>query len=123
MMADYEPLDLTAYCNAGAEVYPDSLPPISGDLRFRGLPFLIGPGSGVRGPGSGESARPDSGPRTPDPGPSRPFLIAFGEELRAAPLAIPIGKTARCMIVAHARLNSQIPEGDPVGRLVGEYEF
>ncbi len=109
-MRDYEPLDLSAYCNAGPEVYPPNLPPVTGATSYHGLPFRIGP------------SEPE---QTPSAEHRTPCLIAFGdaEGLRREPLEVPVGATARWLIFCHARLESEIPQGDPVGRVVAEYEL
>jgi hypothetical protein len=103
-VADYEPLDLSPFLNAGPEVYPPNLPPPTGELCFHGLPFQVGQAASL---------------------PEAPCLIAFGqgEGLRREPLVIPVNTAARTVIFAHARLESEIPQGDPVGRVVAEYEF
>src|SRR5262245_59276227 len=101
-MSDYEPLDLSAVCNAGPEVYPPNQVPLTGAQLFHGLPFQIGPTTGE---------------------PSAASLIAFGEAARNEPLAIPVNAAARTVIFAHARLESEIAQGDLPGRVVAEYEF
>ena len=45
-ISDYEPLDISRLCNAGPEVLGDGTPAEIGEQRFRGLPFLVGDGSG-----------------------------------------------------------------------------
>ena len=49
-MQDYEPLDLSALCNAGTELLGEDQDPPRGSQRFRGLPFQIGPGDAGDGP-------------------------------------------------------------------------
>ncbi len=86
-MPDYQPLDLSRHCNAGAEVYPAELPPPGGALEYHGLPFQVGPTTAPRGyPGPPTTA-----------GPTGPCLIGFGEGegLRREALAIPVDATAR----------------------------
>src|SRR5262245_41297062 len=102
-MSDYEPLDLSAFCNAGPELYPSQNPPPGGSLTFHGLPFQVG-----------------AGRETTDDGRPAATLIGFGEGegLRSQPLAIPVKAAAQRVIFAHARLESKIPEGDPAGRVV-----
>jgi len=97
-MKDYEPLDLSAYCNAGPEASgrPNHTP-LTGEQTFHGLPFLIGGGEG------------------------KPAFIALGPG--AAPVTIPVGQTVRYLIFAHALLESRLTDGDPVGRTVARYVF
>ena len=128
-MADYEPLDLAAFCNAGADIYPPRLAPTGGAVTFHGLPFLIGEDEGrkedrgIAPPDSVSSSlhRPSSSDTALNL--QRPTLVAFGEGLHTEPISIPVGVPARTVIFAHARLDSKIAEGDPVGRPVAEYEF
>ena len=41
-MPDYEPIDLSELCNAGADSLPPDDPPAIGAQTFRGLPFQVG---------------------------------------------------------------------------------
>ena len=41
-MVDYQPLDLSALCNAGLDVLGDDSHAPIGSQTFRGLPFLVG---------------------------------------------------------------------------------
>jgi hypothetical protein len=96
-MAGYEPVDLSAACNAGVDVLGDE----PGDGRLgrvdlRGLPFLIG------------SEPPSAG---------RCFLLP------GAPASVGIGRLARRVIVAHRLLEPGAPAGRAVGRTVAEYVF
>jgi hypothetical protein len=99
-MDDYQPVDLTALCNAGvqtmAAVAAD--PPV-GAQRFQGLPFEVG----------GRNPRGD-----------RCFVhFASG----TGSLAIPIGRPCYTVIVAHLLLQSDLPSGGPLGRPVATYRF
>ena len=96
-MEAYEPLDLSALCNAGLELVTEGEPPPTGDQTFHGLPFRIGRGA-------------------------RCFL-AFGRGSREGRLVIPIDRPARCLIVAHRLLKSRIRTGGPIGECVAEYLF
>ena len=96
-MEAYEPLDLSALCNAGLELVAEGEPPPTGDQTFHGLPFRIGTGA-------------------------RCFL-AFGRGLREDRLVIPINRPARHLIVAHRLLKSRIRTGGPIGECVAEYLF
>src|SRR5579871_2590025 len=90
-MKDYEPLDLSAFCNAGPEVCgPDRVPAL-GAQTFHGLPFQIGAGEG------------------------KPCFLAFGTEppLASTPVSIPIEQRARRLLFAHVLRNTHLHEGDP----------
>ena len=100
-MADYEPLDLAALCNAGLSVLGEQVPAPVGAQVFRGLPFLIGSPAGD----------------------GRTCLLAFGAGLCEVPLTIPIGRAARRVIVAHRLLESDIEQGGAIGKSVAEYVF
>lgn len=112
---DYEPLDLTPFCNAGPELFgPGSLttdasepaeiaqPVPTGLQILRGLPFRIGSGE----PGS-------------------PSFIALGaaEGLSHAPVSIPVGMTARHILFAHALLETELWRGGQLGIVVARYCF
>jgi hypothetical protein len=97
-LADYQPLDLRALCNAAAAVYGHAAAPAPiGNLSFHGLPFLIGGA-------------------TPDP---ERCLIDLGAA--SGPVRVPIGAAARQLLVAHALLGSRILQGEPVGAVVAHY--
>ncbi len=113
---DYEPLSLTELCNAGVWLYaPENLgqdgtylqplpaSPPTGSQRFHGLPFQIGPGQGG------------------DP----PCFIAFGEhgDLYRQKQVIPVGKTARHIIFAHAVLETRLWQGGAAGVEIARYVF
>src|SRR5262245_61232445 len=114
---DYEPVDLSAYCNAGLELYDRDLEGISGGTwlyprdrrpptgvqKFHGLPFQIGP---------------------TDPG-TQPSFIALGEKggLRQTPVVVPIGQRVTHAIFAHALLESQLWRGGQLGAVVAHYGF
>ena len=99
-MADYDPLDLTAWCNADAAILGTARPPALGRQTFHGLPFQIG---------------------RPEAASTAAAFLAFGEGGYAAPLTIPIGRAARRVIVAHRLLDSTLYEGGPVGTIVADY--
>lgn len=99
-MKDYQPVDLSAFCNVGADVMgKDKQPPV-GRQSFHGLPFLIG-AAGARRP--------------------RKTFIA----MKAAKdgVAIPIGRKARRIIFAHLLLESGLPDDGKLGKVVAEYVF
>jgi hypothetical protein len=96
-MASYEPVDLSAACNAGTEVLggePGQVP--LGKVNLRGLPFLIGP---------------------EPPAPQRCFLLP------GRPVTAVIGRVARRVIIAHRLLDPGAPAGHAAGRPVAEYAF
>jgi len=111
---DYEPLPLSAHCNAGVELYrPEnltwegtylqSLPsaPPTGRQVFHGLPFQIGDGSG-----------------------EAPCFVAFGlGGLFREAQSIPVGKTAEHVIFAHAVLETRLWQGGPLGVEIARYVF
>jgi hypothetical protein len=93
----YEPVDLSAACNAGVDVLGDEPGDIPlGRVDLRGLPFLIG---------------------SDPPSAQRCFLLP------AAPARVGIGRTARAVIIAHRLLEPGAPAGHAVGRTVAEYVF
>ncbi|MFN8515307.1 MAG: hypothetical protein U0841_22510 [Chloroflexia bacterium] len=85
-MHDYEPLDLTAWCNADATLLGTSQTPARGPQSFHGLPFQIGD--------------PDSA--------SNACFVAFGPNGHTGSLRIPVGRTAHRLIVAHRLLDSSL---------------
>ena len=93
----YEPVDLSAACNAGVEVLGDEPGDVPlGRVDLRGLPFLIGP---------------------EPPSAERCFLLP------GVPVPIGIGRVARQVIVAHRLLEPGAPAGHAVGKTVAEYVF
>ena len=97
-MADYEPLDLSHWCNADAAVLGEDQCLALGRQTMRGLPFMVGP----------EEA--DAG---------RPCLIALSGA--DGSLSIPFDRRASRVIVAHSLLESSVPEDGFWGREVAEY--
>jgi hypothetical protein len=96
-MPSYDPVDLSAACNAGVEVLGDEPGDVPlGRVVLRGLPFVIGP-------------EPPSAERC---------LLLPG-----APTSVGIGRLARRVIVAHRLLEPGAPAGHAVGRTVAEYAF
>ena len=96
-MPSYEPVDLSAACNAGVEVLGDEPGDVPlGRVDLRGLPFLIGP---------------------EPPSAERCFLLP------GAPASVGIGRLARRVIVAHRLLEPGAPAGHAVGQTVAEYAF
>ena len=99
-MADYQPLDISSLCNADASLLGDNVVAPTGARVFRGLPFLVGSASGA-----GD------------------FLVAFGGPAGSMGVTIPIGSTARHVIVAHRLLHSDIMDGGPVGDMCAHYNL
>src|ERR1700683_4296926 len=96
-MPSYEPVDLSAVCNAGVEVLGDEPGDVPlGRVALRGLPFLIG-------------SEPPSGQRC---------LLLPGP-----PPSVGIGRRAPRVIVAHRLLEPGAPAGHAVGQPVAEYAF
>ena len=98
-MSDYQPIDLSSCCNAGTDVFGPSRRVPTGRQTLHGLPFVVG---------------------ADDPDPDR-CLIALDGSSDA--VTIPVGETARYVIVAHALLESELMQGGPLGRPVAEYAF
>ena len=96
-MQDYQPLDLSSWCNAGIEALGEGSEAPVGLQSFRGLPFLVG----------GESPRQDR------------CLIALDGS--SSNVTIPVSQSAHNIIFAHRLLESDLLEGGPVGNLVAEY--
>ncbi len=95
LTADYTPLELEPYANAGPEILGPSAMPL-GSQTFHGLPFLIGDTDGGK----------------------RCFLVLGPGD---APVSIGVGKRARYLIFAHRQLDSQLFAGGPMAELVAEY--
>ncbi|MGH3501763.1 MAG: CehA/McbA family metallohydrolase [Nocardioidaceae bacterium] len=104
-MSDYQPVDLSAVCNAGPEALGDSdaVPP-QGRVTLRGLPFLVGGHGGDSAAGAG-------------PPQGRCFIVP------TAPVVAEIGKPARRVVIAHRQLEPSSRAGQGAGNLVAEYVF
>ena len=97
-MPDYQPLDLSSLCNAGHEILGSRESPPFGPQEFHGLPFLVG----HEGTTSDEQN-----------------FILLNES--SGSLTIPVNDTANNVIFAHRVLDTEIPEGGPVGNDVADY--
>lgn len=99
-MSDYQPLDLSPHCNAGAEVYePEKRATMpSGRVLLRGLPFQIGADQ-----------------------PAERCLLALGPGGAEQPVEVQVGAAARHILFAHALLDSRLLENGPVGDMVATY--
>ena len=93
-MRDYEPIDLTDVCNRRADAVDDDAELPLGPRTMRGLPFLLGSAGADR------------------------VVVADGA---SQSVAVPIGGSARRVIVAHRLL--EVAEGSPTGARVAEYVF
>ena len=99
-MKEYEPIDLSPFCNVGTAFYDGASDVLIGPQTFHGLPFQIGP-------------------YPPD---DNKCLIGFaGDRGSAGPITVPIGREAKHVVFAHALLESRIDEGEPIGRQVATY--
>jgi hypothetical protein len=96
---DYEPVDLTAWCNADPGSIGEDLALATGRQTYHGVPFLIG------------DRESSSGKCFIDLDPGRPGV------------KVPIGARAHGVIVAHRQLQSIAPERFGVGGVVAEYVF
>lgn len=98
-MADYTPLDLARYLNAGLELLgQDNL--VRGAVTLRGLPFLVGP---------------------PDPAAPGNRFLALGGDFGTQTVQIAVGQPARTLIFAHRLLETALFDGGPVGAPVATY--
>ena len=96
-MPSYEPVDLSAACNAGVDVLGDEPGDVPlGRVDLRGLPFLIG---------------------SEPPSAERCFLQP------GSPTSVKVGRLAQRVIVAHRLLEPGAPAGHAVGQPVAEYAF
>ena len=98
-MQDYDPLDISRWCNSGAGVLEEESPAL-GRQSLLGLPFLVGEGGG----------EPDGAC----------FIDLKGGD---APVAVAVGRSAMRVVFAHRLLESQLAEGGPLGVDVAEYVF
>ena len=99
-MADYEPLDLSKWCNAGAAVLGEDEDVAVGRQTFRGLPFIVGPEDGDAN--------------------GRCFIALGGSD---GGITVPIGERAHRIIFAHRLLETNVPQGGPLSVQVAEYSF
>ncbi len=97
-MADYEPVDLSQWCNAGPAILGAGRRPPIGDQVFHGLPFRIG-----------DPARPDD--------------TCFVRIMPGQAVTVPVDRAADRVIVAHRRLRVTDDEDVAPGCVVAEYRF
>ena len=99
-MADYLPLDISRWCNAGTDLIGDTGDVPVGRHSFRGLPFLLGADAG--------DAR------------DKCYVTLDGSSDN---VTITVGKQARRVIIVHRLLESKLQLGGAVGIEVAEYVF
>ena len=97
-MNDYEPLDISALCNAGMDALGGEEATPTGSITINGLPFQIGPKDGG----------------------DRCFVVLDGS---SGTLKLDVEGSAHSVIVAHRLLESDLQEGGVVGKTVAEYVF
>ncbi|HEX8861260.1 MAG TPA: CehA/McbA family metallohydrolase [Actinomycetes bacterium] len=96
---DYEPVPLAKWCNAAPEVLPDVRAAPSGHRTVQGIPFVLG-----------------------DPeAPSGPQFIVV--QSGGDGVTVPIGRTARSVVIAHRQLERVNRDGSGVGTPVVRYVF
>src|SRR5512133_2766465 len=101
-MHDYQPLNLTPFCNVGTEFIREGAQAPIGIQTWHGIPFTVG------------RAELD---------PARCF-IGFGEYAGAGTsVTVPVGTPARYVIFAHALLESRVRLGESIGCVVANYLF
>ena len=91
----YEPVELSGVANAGVDAIDTKRVPPVGELAFHGIPFRIG--------GAGAAATPF-------------VLLEPGSDA----VAMPVGRVADRIVVAHRRLRRDLTEPRP-GTVVAEY--
>ena len=97
-MLDYEPVDLSSWCNAGPQALGEGGEALLGRQSLRGLPFLVGS----------------------DDASGNCLLALDGDSER---VAIGIARAARRVIFAHRLQRSDLMRGGMVGKPVAEYVF
>ena len=98
-MSDYQPLDISHWCNEDLSAFGDHDAP-TGLQSLRGLPFLFG-----------SDARAESSK----------CLIALGVENES--LTIPVNQQAFQVIFAHRLLETELSTGGSLGTQAAEYVF
>ncbi|NIM94035.1 MAG: hypothetical protein GTO18_10045 [Anaerolineales bacterium] len=99
-MSDYKPVDLSNLCNVQPDWIEEGAQIPEGHQTLRGIPFFI--------------TSADSG---------EPTFIGFGSGAYTESVEIPLAQCVHWVIFAHRLLDSEILEGEPVGRLVAKYGF
>jgi hypothetical protein len=98
-MNDYEPIDLSEWCNSGTEALPDDEEPLTGSQTFQGLPFLVG-GKDTDG--------------------GRCYITLDGS---SSAVTIPVNQEARSVIFAQRLIDSELRTSGNIGAHVADYVF
>ena len=123
-MRDYEPVDLSSWCNAGVEALGEIAPGPADQRSLRAAFF-------VAGDGTGETPGPRVGPQVFR---GLPFQVGAEDEAGGGKcfialdgatggVTIPIGRAARRVILAHRLLESDVADGGMIGKPVADYVF
>lgn len=96
-MQDYQPIPLSDLCNVGADILGEGATPAIGSQTFHGLPFQIGEGNTC--------------------------FLGFGDGTNTESLRVPFAAKPRRVIVAHRLLETQIFDGEPIGKHIANYVF
>ena len=99
-MKDYQPVDLSALCNAGLDVLNEGMSVSVGEQTLRGLPFVVG---------ASEPERADN--------------CFIGFDAKGERVTIPINQSARRVIIAHTLLESELTEGGALATPIADYVF
>jgi len=98
-MADYEPVDLSEFCNIRIEALGAGRRPPVGDQVFHGLPFRIGD-------------------------PARPDAASFVQIMPGECVTVPVNRVGDRVIIAHRRIRATGNDDYvPPGSVVTEYRF
>ena len=96
-MQDYQPIPLSDLCNVGADILGEGATPAIGPQTFHGLPFQIGEGNTC--------------------------FLGFGDGINTESIRVPLAAKPRRVIVAHRLLETQIFDGEPIGKHIANYVF
>lgn len=96
-MNDYQPISLKDLCNVDSEDIDVNITSGVGSVTFHGLPFHISDGTKT--------------------------FLGFGDGVNTEPIQIPVNNSAQRIIFVHRLLESRIPEGEIIGKLIANYVF
>ncbi|MCG9128871.1 CehA/McbA family metallohydrolase [Candidatus Poribacteria bacterium] len=96
-MKDYQPISLEDLCNVNSEDIDVNITSDVGPVSFHGLPFHISDGTKT--------------------------FLGFGDGANTEPIQIPVKSSAQRIIFVHRLLESRIPEGEVIGKLIANYVF
>ena len=99
-MEDYQPIDLSEWCNSGPEVLAADEHPLTGSQSFQGLPFLVGAA------GAGDTGHC--------------FIALDGS---SSGVTVPVSQAARNVIFAHRLIDSELRTSGMIGASVADYVF